>query len=110
MSKKGDDKEEEPIVGSEKEKRERMEEEEQDDPLKAVLEGFFFVFNDYESEFGGKVRENFEKGSPVYDQLKELQAKILSDKPPSEEEVQNDFDKIDLVSVGAGLGSGRILP
>jgi len=57
-----------------------------------------------------KVRENFEKGGEVYDKLKELEAKIKGDTPPSEEEVQQEFDKIDLVSVGAGLGSGRILP
>lgn len=105
-AKKGDS---EPIIMSEKEKHEKAEEE-QDDPLHATLDGFFFVFNDYESEFGGKVRDNFLKGSKAYDQLKALNEKITSNTPPSEEEVQAEFDKIDLEAAGAGLGSGRILP
>merc|ERR1712007_63863 len=39
-----------------------------------------------------------------------LQAKIRSDDPPSEMDVTAELDKIDLASVGAGLGSGRVLP
>lgn len=80
------------------------------DPLKVVLKGFWEVFDDYEGEFGGKVREHFNKGHAVYDQLKELQTKIRGPDPPSEDEVGEQLEKIDLASVGAPLGSGRVLP
>merc|ERR1711988_781164 len=43
-------------------------------------------------------------------QLKALNAKIVGPEPPSEDEVTEELDKIDLTSVGAGLGSGRVLP
>merc|ERR1712151_1193451 len=37
-------------------------------------------------------------------------AGITADSPPSEEEVEKELEAIDLTSVGAGLGQGRILP
>mmetsp|Transcript_18099 Transcript_18099/g.52291 ORF Transcript_18099/g.52291 Transcript_18099/m.52291 type:complete len:375 (-) Transcript_18099:100-1224(-) len=80
------------------------------DLLRPFLEGLFDTFHDYESEFGGKVRENFKKGGPVYDHLKELYARIIGADPPSEEDVIAELDKIDLKSVGAPLGQGRVLP
>merc|ERR1719221_2242776 len=75
-----------------------------------MLQAFFWTFHDYESEFGGKPRESLKDGHPVYDEIKKLWAKINSDAPPSEEEVTVALDKIDLASVGAGLGAGRVLP
>uniref|UniRef100_A0A7S4T165 Uncharacterized protein n=1 Tax=Alexandrium monilatum TaxID=311494 RepID=A0A7S4T165_9DINO len=80
------------------------------DHLKDLLEGFWFTFNDYESEFKDKPRSLLKDGHPVYEQLKDLQAKIRSPETPSEEEIGQALDKIDLSSVGAGLGSGRVLP
>lgn len=80
------------------------------DPLKVTLEGFWYIFNDYEKEFSGKVLENFRNGHPVLTQLQTLYAKISGENPPSEEEVAEELDKIDLVGVGAGLGAGRVLP
>lgn len=80
------------------------------DPLKATLEGFWFIFNDYEKEFAGKVLEAFKGGHKVYGELQALYAKLTGENPPSEEEVAEELDKIDLTSVGAGLGSGRVLP
>lgn len=80
------------------------------DPLKAVLDGFFFTFNDYEAEFGGEARKDLVHGNPIYEALKVLYEKLGSENPPSEEDVSEQIDKLDLSSVGAGLGSGRILP
>jgi len=80
------------------------------DPLRAMLGGFFDTYDDYKREFGGSVRENFTTGGTVYKELVALQAKIRSDDPPSEMDVTAELDKIDLASVGAGLGSGRVLP
>jgi len=82
-----------------------------DDPLQGMLEGFFFTFNDYESEFKHRTRISLSQpGNAVYRQLQDLWANITSATPPSEEEVGAALDHIDLSSVGAGLGSGRILP
>mmetsp|Transcript_18240 Transcript_18240/g.42939 ORF Transcript_18240/g.42939 Transcript_18240/m.42939 type:complete len:397 (-) Transcript_18240:93-1283(-) len=81
-----------------------------EDPLKTMLEGFWFTFKDYESEFKDKPRATLKDGNPVYMQLQELKKKIDSSEPPSEEELGVALDKIDLASVGAGLGSGRVLP
>merc|ERR1712224_139707 len=81
-----------------------------EDPLKELLEGFWGIFDDYHQEFGDKTLKLFQGGHPVFDQLKALQAKIDSAEPPSEEEVTEELDKIDLSSVGAGLGAGRVLP
>merc|ERR1719230_90712 len=53
------------------------------DPLKGLLDGFWEVFDDYEAEFGGKVREHFSKGHKVYEQLVDLHTKILGPNPPS---------------------------
>lgn len=89
-------------------KKEKAKEDEED-PLKDVLEGFFVTFADYEREFNGKVRENLKDGHPIYEQIKALQARVTGDSPPGEEEVANELSKIDLVSVGAGLGEGRVL-
>lgn len=80
------------------------------DPLEAVLKGFWETFKDYDREFGSKVRENFKKGGDVYDQIKDIQKKILGENAPSEEEIGALLDKVDLASVGAPLGQGRILP
>merc|ERR1711920_1204254 len=80
------------------------------DPLKSMLEGFWYTFNDYEGEFRGKARELLKDGNPVYEQVKALHEKIQSESPPSEEEVEKVLEGIDLTSVGAGLGEGRILP
>mmetsp|Transcript_66891 Transcript_66891/g.160153 ORF Transcript_66891/g.160153 Transcript_66891/m.160153 type:complete len:395 (-) Transcript_66891:190-1374(-) len=83
----------------------------EEDPLRALLDGFWFTFNDYEREFSGSVRENFSKqGNAIYDSLVELQKKITSDNPISEAEVVTELDKVDLASVGAPLGEGRVLP
>lgn len=82
----------------------------QEDTLKGMLEGFWFTFKDYESEFKGKARENVKEDSPVYEQLKALQAKINSDEPPDEEEIGQALDGMDLAGAGVGLGSGRTLP
>mmetsp|Transcript_18521 Transcript_18521/g.43371 ORF Transcript_18521/g.43371 Transcript_18521/m.43371 type:complete len:379 (+) Transcript_18521:66-1202(+) len=82
----------------------------EEDPLRAVLDGFWFTFNDYEREFSGKVRENFMQKNAIYDELVELQKKITSDTPISEAEVVTALDKVDLSSVGAPLGEGRVLP
>merc|ERR1712039_692074 len=65
---------------------------------KAVLEGFWFIFNDYEREFSGKVLDAFRGGHAVYTQLQALYSKITGENPPSEDEVAEE------------LGSGRVLP
>lgn len=88
---------------------------EEEDPLKKMLEGFWEVFNDYENEFGGKPRTNLldspeTKGGQVYKQITDLYAMLNSDKPPSEDETAEALEKIDLAGIGAGLGSGRVLP
>lgn len=82
-----------------------------DDPLQGMLEGFFFTFNDYESEFKDRARTSLSQpGNAVYRQLQDLWANITSATPLGEEEVGAALDRIDLPSIGAGLGSGRILP
>merc|ERR1712129_648634 len=60
-------------------------------------------------EFQGEPRKSLVDGSPVYDAIKALYLKTQAEEPPSEEELQAELDKIDLKSVGAGLGSGRVL-
>mmetsp|Transcript_90189 Transcript_90189/g.179432 ORF Transcript_90189/g.179432 Transcript_90189/m.179432 type:complete len:402 (-) Transcript_90189:69-1274(-) len=80
------------------------------DPLKSMLDGFFFTFNDYETEFRDKARSTLTPRHPVYKQLQALWSNISSPNPPDEEDVAVALDKIDLSSVGAGLGSGRLLP
>lgn len=82
----------------------------EEDPLQGILEGFWFIFNDYEGEFSGKPRETLKEGNPIFEQLKELNTRINSKEPPDEEETVKQLDAIDLASVGAGLGSGRVLP
>lgn len=82
----------------------------ENDDLKEMLNGFWFTFNDYEKEFGGKVREHMSKGGPVYDSLKTLYDKIRSPTPPTPEEVGKELDAIDLAGIEAPLGSGRTLP
>jgi len=83
----------------------------EEDPLKSILEGFWLTFDDYEKEFAGKARKNFKDGThPVYKQLSALQDKLTGDNPPSEQEVEAEIEKIDLVGAGVGLGSGRVLP
>jgi hypothetical protein len=80
------------------------------DPLKVVLQGFWETFDDYEREFSGAVRDNFRKGHSVYEELQTLWGKVNGPNPPSEEEVGEALEKVDLASVGAPLGEGRILP
>jgi len=77
------------------------------DPLKGILEGFFFIFNDYEREFGGKPRQLMKPGNPAYDGLKKLSEEMDD---MSDADLAKKLDTIDLDAVGAGLGSGRILP
>jgi len=89
-------------------KKEQLKEAEED-PLQGVLEGFFATSADFEKEFGGKARATLKDGNPVYEQIKVLQAKIMGPNHPSEEQIGKELEKIDLVSVGAGLGEGRIL-
>jgi len=84
--------------------------EEEEDPLKEMLTGFFTTFNDFETEFKGKARQNLKDGTPTYDKIKELYTKIKGEVPMAEEDIQVELDKIDLAGVGAGLGSGRVLP
>jgi len=81
-----------------------------EDPLKGILEGFWFIFNDYEGEFAGKPRETLVEGNKIFDELKVLNDKIHSSEPIDEDEIVKELDAIDLGSVGAGLGSGRVLP
>eukprot|EP00929_Paragymnodinium_shiwhaense_P108966 TRINITY_DN75313_c0_g1_i1.p1 TRINITY_DN75313_c0_g1~~TRINITY_DN75313_c0_g1_i1.p1 ORF type:complete len:417 (+),score=172.81 TRINITY_DN75313_c0_g1_i1:89-1252(+) len=88
---------------------------EEEDPLKKMLEGFWNTFADYEGEFGGKPRKELadspsSHGGQVYKQITDLHAKIISETPPSEDEIAEELEKIDLSGIGAGLGSGRVLP
>jgi len=83
----------------------------EDDPLKEMLSGFFLTFEDFEKEFQGEARTKMKEGNPVYNQITALYAKIQAeDSPLTEEEIQVELDKIDLASIGAALGSGRVLP
>mmetsp|Transcript_10026 Transcript_10026/g.24217 ORF Transcript_10026/g.24217 Transcript_10026/m.24217 type:complete len:372 (+) Transcript_10026:101-1216(+) len=77
------------------------------DPLKGLLDGFFWVFNDYEREFSGKPRSMLHPGNTAYDALKSLDDKMND---LTEAQIAEELDKIDLGAVGAGLGSGRVLP
>lgn len=81
----------------------------EDDPMKEMLKGFFDTFSDFEKEFQGQPRKTLVEGHPVYEQIKALYKKASADEPPSEQELSDELDKIDLKSVGAGLGSGRVL-
>eukprot|EP00440_Ansanella_granifera_P031353 gb/GFBE01034044.1/.p1 GENE.gb/GFBE01034044.1/~~gb/GFBE01034044.1/.p1 ORF type:complete len:372 (+),score=128.19 gb/GFBE01034044.1/:1-1116(+) len=80
---------------------------EPEDPLKGILDGFWYVFHDYEREFSGKPRELMKPGHKAFDALK-----AIADKEDelTEAEIAAELDKVDLESVGAGLGSGRVLP
>ena len=78
-----------------------------EDPLKGILDGFFWIFNDYEREFSGKARSSLKPGNKAFDALQALDHKMDD---LSEGEVAEALDKIDLDDVGAGLGSGRVLP
>eukprot|EP00913_Durusdinium_trenchii_P015722 g14775.t1 len=80
---------------------------EPEDPLKGILEGFFWIFNDYEREFSGKPRQLLKPGNKAFDALLALDQKMDD---LSEGEVAEELDKVDLDAVGAGLGSGRVLP
>jgi hypothetical protein len=84
------------------------EDEEEGDPLKEMLTGFFFTFNDFEKEFKGEPRQKLKDGNPVFEQIKQLYTDSQTD--ANEEDLQQRLDKIDLASIGAGLGSGRVLP
>jgi len=95
----------------------KRREADEDDPLKEMLTGFFFTFNDFEKEFQDKTRKSMVDGSPVYEAIKALYEKTQAEEPPSEEELQAELDKIDLKSVGAArssqwmtaIQSGRVL-
>lgn len=87
------------------------EDDEKENPLKDMLEGFWATFKDYEREFSGKVREALsEPGNKVYQQIKALRDRMATEEGLSEEDVMKGLDAIDLTSVGAGLGEGRVLP
>jgi hypothetical protein len=84
---------------------------EDEDPLKDMLEGFFKTLGDFQKEFPKEVRAKLKDGNPAYEQIKDLYGKIKAeDNNLGEEEVNNELNKIDLASVGAALGSGRVLP
>lgn len=89
---------------------EKRRDEDEDDPMKEMLTGFFATFEDFEREFSGEARSKMKDGSEVYEKIKALYTKSTKEDGPSEEELQAELDKIDLSSVGAGLGSGRALP
>jgi len=80
---------------------------EPEDPLKGILDGFWYIFDDYEREFAGKPRELLKPGNAAYDALKAIDS---AEEELSDAELAEKLDKIDLTAVGAGLGSGRILP
>lgn len=86
-----------------------LSEEEEEDPLKEMLTGFFFTFDDFEKEFGDKPRKTLKVGHPVYDSIVALFNRTAEGEM-SDEDMSKELDKIDLASVGAGLGSGRALP
>lgn len=88
---------------------EKRRDEDEDDPLKEMLKGFFDVFEDFEREFSGDARKKLVPGNHEFEQIKALQAKMMQENPPSEEELQVELDKIDLKNVGAPLGAGRVL-
>merc|ERR1719506_258439 len=54
-------------------------EQDEEDPLKEVLTGFFFTFNDFEREFEGEPRKKMHDGNPVYEQIKTLYGKVKGD-------------------------------
>ncbi|CAK0824735.1 unnamed protein product, partial [Prorocentrum cordatum] len=58
------------------------------DPLRAVLQGIWSAFEDYEVAFGGKIRQSFQNGSLLYKELAGLQHKIATWKifPPTEKD------------------------
>lgn len=86
-------------------------ESEEEDPLKELLEGFFRTLKDHQAEFPEKVRAKMKDGNPAYDKLKDLHGRIKAeDSILGEEDVIAELEKIDLASVGAELGSGRVLP
>jgi len=80
---------------------------EAEDPLKGILDGFFYIFHDYEREFSGKPRELMKPGNKVFDALKDLYNRIPE---LGQDKIGEELDKIDLASIGAPLGEGRILP
>jgi len=88
----------------------KRRDDDEDDPLKEMLTGFFFTFNDFEGDFGGQPRKTLVDGQKEYEQIKALYKKSRSEPAPAEQEILTDLDKIDLKSVGAGLGSGRTVP
>lgn len=96
--------------GASAEKAAEKAAEDEADPLKEMLTGFFTTFSDFEGEFKGEPRKKMKTGNKVYDQIVALQKRITSEEPPTEEEVEAELSKIDLASVGAPLGSGRVLP
>ncbi|CAK0822099.1 unnamed protein product, partial [Prorocentrum cordatum] len=72
------------------------------DPLRAVLQGFWSAFEDYEVAFGGKIRQSFQNGSPLYKELAGLQHKIATWKvfPPTEQDVVRKLDSLGLPREG----------
>merc|ERR1712032_539291 len=58
----------------------------------------------------GAAREKITEDSEVFLSLKALRARIQSDSPPDDEEVEDELKKLDLEGAGVKLGSGRKLP
>ncbi|CAK0824734.1 unnamed protein product, partial [Prorocentrum cordatum] len=72
------------------------------DPLRAVLQGIWSAFEDYEVAFGGKIRQSFQNGSLLYKELAGLQHKIATWKifPPTEKDVIRKLESLGLSSEG----------
>eukprot|EP00928_Gymnodinium_smaydae_P022576 TRINITY_DN18913_c0_g1_i1.p1 TRINITY_DN18913_c0_g1~~TRINITY_DN18913_c0_g1_i1.p1 ORF type:complete len:407 (+),score=118.46 TRINITY_DN18913_c0_g1_i1:85-1221(+) len=87
-----------------------LDEENMDEPLKAIMDGFWYGFNEHLKEIPDDVRSKMGKDSQVHKDLYELLDKVASDNPISEEEASEAINKIDLASTGLKLDSGRTLP
>lgn len=90
------------------------QEQDEDNELKALLEGFWATFHDHEKEFAGHRAEFSKPDSEIYKQLEALHEKLISNDPPTDEDVSAELDGINMASLGLGplaaLGSGRSLP
>merc|ERR1719382_2402587 len=77
------------------------------DALKDIIQGFWAAFDEYERAFGGKVRQNMNsfKEGLLHDQIEHLYFKMKGPNAISEDEIREELGKIDLMSVGAPLGT-----
>mmetsp|Transcript_84756 Transcript_84756/g.155389 ORF Transcript_84756/g.155389 Transcript_84756/m.155389 type:complete len:382 (+) Transcript_84756:54-1199(+) len=90
------------------------DEQEDKNEMQVMLEGFFNTFHDFEKEFNKEVTEKMQEGQTVYDQVKKLHERLNGSPEAggaalSDEDILEELNKIDLASVGAALGSGRVL-